>query len=94
MSAEAKALLSHAQSNYNALRADLLKDGNMRSLKSSPESALQIFQSPDLTHVLLDCDGVVYSNKTAIPGSPDMIKALEAMGKKVLFVTNSSGKSR
>ncbi|ODV77754.1 p-Nitrophenyl phosphatase [Suhomyces tanzawaensis NRRL Y-17324] len=43
---------------------------------------------------LFDCDGVVWLGETLIPGMVEAIEYLESKGKKVVFVTNNSSKSR
>lgn len=43
---------------------------------------------------VLDCDGVIWCGEYAVPGSIEAIRALRAAGRRVLFVTNSSGKTR
>jgi HAD superfamily hydrolase (TIGR01450 family) len=63
-------------------------------LKSTPAEALAVFTDPSITHVLLDCDGVVYCNKFPLYKTKEMITHLQSIGKKVFFVTNSSSKSR
>jgi len=55
-------------------------------------SAKKLMESVDV--VLSDCDGVLWNTDTVIPGGPSAIDKLKAMGKKVLFVTNNSYKSR
>ena len=44
--------------------------------------------------ILSDCDGVLWTTDSVIPGGPTAIDKLKAMGKKVLYVTNNSNKSR
>jgi len=44
--------------------------------------------------VLTDCDGVIYLNNTIIPGTPEVFQSLRRKGKKVLFVSNNSTRSR
>lgn len=43
---------------------------------------------------LFDCDGVLYRDKTAIEGTARVVNKLASMGKKILYVTNNSSKSR
>jgi len=52
----------------------------------------QLLDSVDV--ILSDCDGVLWTTDTVIPGSPDAVSKLKEMGKKVYFVTNNSNKSR
>ena len=48
----------------------------------------------DYDHVILDCDGVLYVNSTAVAGAAETVNRLRGMGKKLVFATNSSIKSR
>ncbi|KAK6201523.1 p-Nitrophenyl phosphatase [Scheffersomyces amazonensis] len=43
---------------------------------------------------LFDCDGVIWLDEKAIPGVLRTIEYLESKGKKYVFVTNNSSKSR
>lgn len=43
---------------------------------------------------LLDCDGVLWRGGIGVPGVGETVAALEAMGKRVFFVTNNSTKTR
>jgi len=55
-------------------------------------NAKKVLDSVDT--VLSDCDGVLWTTDTVIPGGPQAMDKLKAMGKKVLYVTNNSNKSR
>ena len=44
--------------------------------------------------VLTDCDGVLWTGSHAIDGSPQVVQAFRQLGKKVIYVTNNSTKSR
>ncbi|KAM8837952.1 glycerol-3-phosphate phosphatase [Spinachia spinachia] len=44
--------------------------------------------------VLFDCDGVIWRGEQAVPGAPQVLNLLREKGKKVLFVTNNSTKTR
>ncbi|CAL5218445.1 g126 [Coccomyxa viridis] len=43
---------------------------------------------------IFDCDGVIWRGDSLIDGVPETLDALRAMGKKLIFVTNNSTKSR
>jgi 4-nitrophenyl phosphatase len=43
---------------------------------------------------IFDCDGVIWLGDHAIPGAIQSLKLLKSLGKKVIFVTNNSTKSR
>lgn len=45
-------------------------------------------------YVVTDCDGVLYLNNDAVPGVPMALNRLRKMGKKIIFATNNSTKSR
>ncbi|XP_059053890.1 glycerol-3-phosphate phosphatase [Achroia grisella] len=44
--------------------------------------------------VLTDCDGVLWIDTTAIPGSADTINYFRKQGKRIFYVTNNSTKIR
>ncbi len=41
-------------------------------------------------HYLIDMDGVIYRGKYMIPGADHFVKQLEVLGRRFLFLTNSS----
>jgi len=43
---------------------------------------------------IFDCDGVIWKGDSIIPGVPNVLDKLRALGKKIFFVTNNSTKSR
>lgn len=43
---------------------------------------------------IFDCDGVIWRGDSVIPGIPETLDRLRALGKKMFFVTNNSTKSR
>jgi HAD superfamily hydrolase (TIGR01450 family) len=42
--------------------------------------------------LLIDLDGVVWIGREPVPGSPEALQALQAAGKRLVFVTNNPGK--
>ncbi|KAL4624544.1 glycerol-3-phosphate phosphatase isoform X1 [Arapaima gigas] len=44
--------------------------------------------------VLFDCDGVIWRGESAIAGAADAVNLLKECGKRVLFLTNNSTKTR
>jgi len=43
---------------------------------------------------LLDCDGVLWHGNVAIQGAPEAVARLKQLGKRVILVTNNSGRNR
>lgn len=59
------------------------------------ESKRQVDELLDsVDHILIDCDGVIYLSNETVAGTPAVIKELRARGKKVIFASNNSSKSR
>jgi len=56
-------------------------------------AALRAWLAP-LSTFLCDCDGVLWRAESGVPGVAHTVAALRARGKRVLFVTNNSTKSR
>ncbi|MEM2874630.1 MAG: HAD-IIA family hydrolase [Candidatus Hadarchaeales archaeon] len=44
--------------------------------------------------IMLDLDGVVWVGKTPVEGAPEAVSRLREMGKKIVFTTNNSARSR
>lgn len=65
---------------------------NSNSRRLTPQTAAELVDSVDA--FLFDCDGVIWKGDALIDGVPDTLDALRAMGKKLIFVTNNSTKSR
>ena len=59
-----------------------LGDGDKKGLVDSVET------------FIFDCDGVIWKGDSLIEGVPETIAMLRAMGKRLIFVTNNSTKSR
>ncbi|XP_042466177.1 phosphoglycolate phosphatase 1A, chloroplastic-like [Zingiber officinale] len=58
----------------------------------SPETARSLVDSVEA--FLFDCDGVIWKGDKLIEGVPLALKALRSLGKKLVFATNNSRKSR
>ncbi|CAK9156790.1 unnamed protein product [Ilex paraguariensis] len=58
----------------------------------SPQNVRDLFASVDA--FLFDCDGVIWKGNTLIDGVPQTLEMLRSKGKKLVFVTNNSTKSR
>jgi phosphoglycolate phosphatase len=58
----------------------------------SKERAEQFLNRFD--YILTDCDGVLYVNNDAVLGVPQTLNKLRKMGKKIIFATNNSTKTR
>lgn len=43
---------------------------------------------------IFDCDGVLWKGDSLIEGVPETLEMLRGMGKRIIFVTNNSTKSR
>lgn len=56
------------------------------------QDAAHIFENYDV--FLLDCDGVLWTDGHPIAGSIEALTLLKKLGKKIVFVTNSSMSSR
>ncbi|KAK8939702.1 Phosphoglycolate phosphatase 2 [Platanthera guangdongensis] len=66
------------------------KGSTHRELTS--DGAADLIRSIDA--FLLDCDGVIWKGDKLIDGVPEALRALRSMGKRLVFVTNNSTKSR
>ncbi|XP_075505573.1 phosphoglycolate phosphatase 2-like [Primulina tabacum] len=58
----------------------------------SPPNTRDLVDSVDA--FLFDCDGVIWKGDALIDGVPETLETLRSMGKKLVFVTNNSTKSR
>ncbi|RWS03196.1 Phosphoglycolate phosphatase-like protein [Dinothrombium tinctorium] len=45
-------------------------------------------------YIICDCDGVLWIDKDVIPGAPQTLNKLRSLGKKIIFATNNSTKTR
>ncbi|GFR43399.1 hypothetical protein Agub_g4478, partial [Astrephomene gubernaculifera] len=48
----------------------------------------------DISTLILDCDGVLWRGNDIIRNAPEALRVFRAQGKRLLFVTNNSSKSR
>ncbi|GFS45880.1 2-phosphoglycolate phosphatase 2 [Actinidia rufa] len=71
-----------------------MNDGASPSIPQllSPQNATDLFHSVDA--FLFDCDGVIWKGDKLIDGVPHTLELLRSKGKKLIFVTNNSTKSR
>ncbi|XP_007891714.1 glycerol-3-phosphate phosphatase [Callorhinchus milii] len=60
-------------------------------LLSGPEASA-VLEAADT--LLFDCDGVIWRGEAAIPGAAQLINRLQERGKRVLYMTNNSTKTR
>ncbi|KAH6768764.1 2-phosphoglycolate phosphatase 2 [Perilla frutescens var. frutescens] len=58
----------------------------------TPQTTANLLDSVDA--FLFDCDGVIWKGDVLIDGVSDTLDLLRSMGKKLVFVTNNSTKSR
>lgn len=61
-------------------------------MELSQDNVRQFLEGIDV--FLFDCDGVLYRGKDTIKGATETIHFLRSIGKKTLFVTNNSSKTR
>jgi len=65
---------------------------------ASPAPATPARWRPELLDnydaILFDCDGVLWHENAPVPGAPATLRRLQSLGKRLLFATNNSGKSR
>eukprot|EP01025_Chloroclados_australasicus_P025548 TRINITY_DN25497_c0_g2_i1.p2 TRINITY_DN25497_c0_g2~~TRINITY_DN25497_c0_g2_i1.p2 ORF type:complete len:369 (+),score=42.52 TRINITY_DN25497_c0_g2_i1:73-1107(+) len=59
---------------------------------ATEEDKLKFINSCDC--FIFDCDGVIWRGDVLIDGVPETLDVLKAMGKKLIFITNNSTKSR
>ena len=48
----------------------------------------------EIDTVLLDCDGVLWNGDSVVGGAREALASFRAAGKRLLFITNNSTKSR
>ncbi|KAL5140645.1 Phosphoglycolate phosphatase 2 [Glycine soja] len=70
----------------------ILNSCSMSPQPLSPHNFRDLFDSVEA--FLFDCDGVIWKGDELIDGVPQTLDMLRAKGKKLVFVTNNSWKSR
>eukprot|EP00976_Prorocentrum_cordatum_P107814 1194714-Prorocentrum_minimum.AAC.2 len=68
--------------NVKAAAVTKLQDSDKPSFVDSAEA------------FIFDCDGVIWKGDSIIPGIPETLDMLRSKGKRLIFVTNNSTKSR
>ena len=68
--------------------------GSADDLLVDDEAGLLDFVANDVDCIVMDCDGVLWQGETLLPGVRESIQLLREMGKRLVFVTNNSNKSR
>ncbi|KAF8414283.1 hypothetical protein HHK36_002285 [Tetracentron sinense] len=74
--------MTNGKSNGEAGTSQALSSQNVKALFDSVEA------------FLFDCDGVIWKGDKLIEGVPETLEMLRSKGKKLVFVTNNSTKSR
>nr|GMC55491.1 phosphoglycolate phosphatase 2 [Ipomoea batatas] len=69
-----------------------MKQSSVRSECLSSHNVKELLDSVDA--FLFDCDGVIWKGDKLIDGIPEALDMLRSRGKKLVFVTNNSTKSR
>lgn len=66
-----------------------------QSMPTNLDNRNRVFEFlDDFDYILCDCDGVLWLNNSAIPGAPSALNKLRSLGKKIIFATNNSTKTR
>ncbi|EYU39740.1 hypothetical protein ABFS82_06G177300 [Erythranthe guttata] len=84
-------------SNKSSTRRKM--DSSASSRVVSPRASAQQLQDPDqlidsVETFIFDCDGVIWKGDKLIDGVPETLDMLRSKGKRLVFVTNNSTKSR
>lgn len=67
-------------------------NGTTQPRRASDEDKKKLIDSVDC--FIFDCDGVIWRGDSVIDGVPETLDMLRAAGKRLVFVTNNSTKSR
>ncbi|CAH0584323.1 unnamed protein product [Chrysodeixis includens] len=77
--------------NFN-ISATMFKSSVFNLQDASKDQVQEFLNSFDT--VLTDCDGVLWIDNNAIPGSAEAMNLFRKLGKKIFYVTNNSTKVR
>ncbi|GBF92576.1 phosphoglycolate phosphatase [Raphidocelis subcapitata] len=66
--------------------------GGQGTRRATLEDKMKLIDGVDC--FIFDCDGVIWRGDSVIEGVPETLDMLRALGKKLVFVTNNSTKSR
>ena len=66
----------------------------MRLTAAPADAAARQRLLASVSTLILDCDGVLWRGDTLLPGTAAALDAFRAAGKRLLFLTNNSSKSR
>lgn len=64
----------------------------LNTVRMTPALAVSLLD--DYDNFMFDCDGVVWLGESLIPGVKEALEQLSRHGKKVVFITNNSSRSR
>lgn len=67
-------------------------NGSAQPQRASADDMVALLNKVDC--FIFDCDGVIWRGECLIDGVPETLDFLRSMGKKLVFVTNNSTKSR
>lgn len=65
----------------------------LNPIKLNTKERVRVFLDR-FNYILCDCDGVLWRNGDAIPNVPPVLNKLRKLGKKIIFATNNSTKTR
>eukprot|EP00892_Ulva_mutabilis_P002659 jgi/Ulvmu1/12394/UM009_0040.1 len=86
-----KLVPAHRQARSVEAKVAVVAAPNMQT-KASDEDKLALVNKVEA--FIFDCDGVIWRGDTLIPDVPETLDMLRKAGKKLIFVTNNSTKSR
>eukprot|EP00882_Tetradesmus_deserticola_P028481 GHRQ01031733.1.p1 GENE.GHRQ01031733.1~~GHRQ01031733.1.p1 ORF type:complete len:378 (+),score=137.25 GHRQ01031733.1:85-1218(+) len=78
--------------NHRMVGCKAVANGSTQPRRASNDDKKQLIDNVDC--FIFDCDGVIWRGDSVIDGVPETLDMLRAMGKRLVFVTNNSTKSR